>query len=116
MDKHRISKLTVITASIINTANPPSTFSDPPRPKTPDGKFWSANRYFYSQLFSGSIAKRNLTILPNDNGRFSPDYELIQSRSFAQNDPFVDVLGSVDYSLVSLENFQKDFSNVFQKT
>jgi len=38
----------------------------------------TANEYVYA---SGSTRKRNLTILPNDNGRFVPDYGLLQSGS-----------------------------------
>ena len=36
----------------------------------------SANDYAYA---TGSIRKRNLTILPSDNGLFSPDFELLRS-------------------------------------
>jgi len=52
-----------------------------------DGKKWSANRYFYSQLYGtgsgkgGEIAKRNLTILPNDNGKFKPNFNLLATGS-----------------------------------
>jgi len=38
----------------------------------------TANEYVYA---SGSTRKRNLTILPNDNGRFVPDYGLLVSGS-----------------------------------
>ena len=35
----------------------------------------SANAHLYA---SGSIRKRNLTILPNDNGKFVPDFEVLE--------------------------------------
>ena len=52
---------------------------------------------------SGSIAKRNLTILPNDNGLFRPNYFPIVTSSNAST-PFITPGGGVDYSSISLEN------------
>ena len=52
---------------------------------------------------SGSIAKRNLTILPNDNGLFRPNYFPLVTSSNA-NSPFITPGGGVDYSSISLEN------------
>jgi hypothetical protein len=65
---------------------------------------WQSCNYF---LFStGSTRKRNLTILPNDNGRFSQNYRLLkqavtQSSSLSL---FVNDRGEQMLSLVSLNN------------
>jgi len=41
----------------------------------------SANSHLYS---SGSIRKRNLTILPNDNGKFIPDFNILENVTIDQ--------------------------------
>ena len=60
----------------------------------------TANGYVYS---SGSTRKRNLTILPNDNGKFSPDFNLLLSGS-AKTDmsQFTNILGGVDLSIINI--------------
>lgn len=68
----------------------------------------SANQIFYQ---TGSVAKRNLTILPCDNGKFTPNYELLRSgtntlvpnRSHIMS-KFVNDLGNLDLSLISLND------------
>ena len=41
----------------------------------------TANSYIYH---TASTRKRNLTILPNDNGLFTPDYQILNSGSLKQ--------------------------------
>ena len=67
-----------------------------------------ANEYLFA---TGSIRKRNLTILPCDNGKFKPDFTFLMSGSFEQKPPeghesckFVNDFGTIDYSLVTLNN------------
>lgn len=63
----------------------------------------TANNYLFS---TGSVRKRNLTILPNDNGLFIPNF-LILSES-AENTSslslFTDDTGTQDLSLINLDN------------
>ena len=60
----------------------------------------TATSYCYN---TGSIKKRNLTILPNDNGYFKPDYSLIATGSerVAKRSR---KHGAADLSIISLEN------------
>ena len=58
----------------------------------------SANEYVYA---TSSIRKRNLTILPNDNGLFSPDFELLRSGTTDMS-LFKNVNGSLNLSIVSI--------------
>jgi hypothetical protein len=52
---------------------------------------------------TGSIRKRNLTILPNDNGRFSPNFNLLVSGNINTSmSEFKTVIGSIDLSMISL--------------
>lgn len=67
-----------------------------------------ANEYLFA---TASIRKRNLTILPCDNGKFKPDYTFLSTGSFEakpqEGHPackFVNDFGSTDFSLVSLNN------------
>ena len=65
---------------------------------------------------SGSVRKRNLTVLPCDNGLFFPDYELLNSGAIDTDDDgvicenenpmslFVDDMGTLNLSIVSLNN------------
>lgn len=71
---------------------------------------------------SGSSRKRNLTILPNDNGKFFPNFDLLKKEpdlgvvnigsgtvdtllySGTFDDRFIDSFGSKDYSVITLEN------------
>lgn len=65
----------------------------------------------YILYSNGSHAKRNLTILPNDNGKFFPNFELLSSGtasstpvSGSQEDKFVDFYGTRNLQLVSLKD------------
>ena len=52
---------------------------------------------------TGSIRKRNLTILPNDNGRFSPNFSLLVSGNMKTSmSEFKTVIGSMDLSMISI--------------
>jgi len=79
----------------------------------------TANYLLYE---SGSTRKRNLTVLPCDNGKFFPNFDLLKttpgmgisnslsgtyvtsSFSGSFNDKFVDDFGNSNYTFVSLEN------------
>ena len=61
----------------------------------------TANGYIYA---SGSTKKRNLTILPNDNGRFSPNFSLLNTASISEMSPFISVNGGIDLSIVTLND------------
>lgn len=70
--------------------------------------FEEANVLLYS---TGSFIKRNLTVLPCDNGLTRPDYTLLVSGTFESHpnessplSKFVNDLGNLDLSLVSLNN------------
>ena len=58
----------------------------------------SANDYLYA---TGSNIKRLYTILPNDNGKFSPNYSLLETLS---GSTFIDDIGYKNLSLISLRN------------
>jgi hypothetical protein len=59
----------------------------------------SANSVLYSDP---QVAKRNLTILPCDDGNFSPNYELLERETYKNK--FTDSFGFVDYSFINLDN------------
>ena len=70
---------------------------------------------FSSAVNSGSIQKRNLTVLPCDNGRFFPDYELLLSGVDTNEDRleslqrgplsmFKASQGGLNLSIISLDN------------
>jgi hypothetical protein len=62
----------------------------------------TANGYVFA---SGSTRKRNLTVLPNDNGKFTPNYQILQSGSIKTSmSQFKHDLGGVDLSIISLNN------------
>jgi hypothetical protein len=79
----------------------------------------SANQYLYE---TGSIRKRNITILPCDNGKFTPNFSQVLksvnqgifnassgtlstgSVHGTYDDRFVDDFGKLDYSLVNISN------------
>ena len=68
----------------------------------------SANEFLYEQPF---VRKRNLLILPCDDGNFTPNYNLLSSESvlrFAVND-----YGVRDISLINLDNMISTASLVF---
>ena len=60
-------------------------------------------------LQDGQITARNLLILPNDNGAFTPGYDLLKTGTFAQRPStgsllrsFVNDNGSTDFSIITL--------------
>jgi len=62
----------------------------------------TADQYVYS---SGSIVKRNMTILPNDNGLFTPNYFVLSNSEMSSSEKWnVEKGGFPNYSLISLEN------------
>lgn len=61
----------------------------------------TANQHVYS---TGSIKKRNLTILPNDNGKFKPDYEIISKLLELDSAAYRKRNGGQDLSVISLKN------------
>jgi len=68
----------------------------------------TCNQFLYA---TASVRKRNLTILPCDNGKFYPNFGLLASGTFAQvpgsgsiTDRYTNDLGVLDYSLISLTN------------
>lgn len=74
----------------------------------------SANSLLYDEqtsYFSGSVRKRNLTVLPNDNGKFVPNFSILMSSSIGDSsisgtvyEKYVDDFGHIDLSIVSLNN------------
>ena len=65
---------------------------------------WQSCDYFLNT--TGSIRKRNLTILPNDNGRFEPNFQLLKQTVTSSNSLslFVDDAGREMLSMISLNN------------
>ena len=67
----------------------------------------TANQFLFA---TGSVRKRNLSILPNDNGDFRPNFSLLKTGSLdvsvsgSLEDRFVNDFGSLDLSLVTLNN------------
>jgi len=62
----------------------------------------TANSYVYH---TASTRKRNLTILPNDNGLFTPDFEILNSGSLQQKtDAFRSPHGGYNLSTVDLSD------------
>lgn len=63
------------------------------------------NGYLYA---TGSVKRRNLTILPNDNGKFYPNFSLVESGSSyalgSSNEKFVNDLGAPDLRQVNMSN------------
>jgi len=67
-----------------------------------------ANEFLYQ---TGSVRKRNVTVLPCDNGLFIPNFDLLKSGTFS-NTPstgssmgkFVNDFGHLDLTLISLNN------------
>lgn len=56
-----------------------------------------------SALYNMSgVSKRNLTILPCDDGTFDPNYELLKSEKYTSK--FVNSLGAVDWSYIYLDD------------
>jgi len=63
----------------------------------------SCNQFLFT---TASVRKRNLTILPNDNGRFHPNFDILRQdvSSSSGLSLFVDDMGVQNLSLVSLKN------------
>jgi len=65
----------------------------------------TADQFIYN---SGSNKKRNMTILPNDNGLFEPNFFALSSSPMADSSKFyqnpLQTKGLADYSIISLEN------------
>ena len=68
----------------------------------------TANEYLYRRP---SLCKRNLTVLPNDNGKFAPGYELLASGTVSLNplsgsevDRFVNDFGTLNYGFITLND------------
>ena len=56
------------------------------------------------QLYlTSSLKKANITILPCDNGRFLPNFDLLKNSSY-DSSSFVNSLGDPAYSLINLDN------------
>jgi hypothetical protein len=67
-----------------------------------------ANEFLYDDPF---VRRRNLFIMPCDDGAFVPQYDLLRSES-AQT-KYTDDLGFSDASLITLDNMVLDASNLF---
>jgi len=67
----------------------------------------TCNEFLYSQPF---VARRNLTILPNDDGNFVPSYQLLASESLSTA---VNDLGNDDLSYINLDNMVKSNTLMF---
>ena len=65
----------------------------------------TADQFMYN---TGSHKKRNMTILPNDNGLFQPNFFALSSSPMASSAKFyqnpLQTKGLPDYSIISLEN------------
>ena len=67
----------------------------------------TANYWIYE---SGSNRKRNITVLPNDNGKFTPNFQLLlsggltTSKSGSVLDRFRNDFGAIDLSTITLNN------------
>ena len=70
----------------------------------------SANNILYKSSF---IKKRNLTILPCDEGAFYPNYKWISSEDSTK---YLDQLGRVDKSIINLDNLLSTSSLLVNKT
>lgn len=73
-----------------------------------------ANALLYDEttnFYTGSIRKRNATILPCDNGKFKPNFALLTTGAFdprpssgSELDKYKNDVGNLDLSIVSLAN------------
>ena len=61
----------------------------------------TADNYIYD---TGSNVKRNMTILPNDNGLHKPIYDLLEKSLMSSSAMFKKSGRAYDYSIISLEN------------
>jgi len=58
-----------------------------------------ANNFLYQDPY---VVKRNLTVLPCDNGNFDPCYELLKEEALTNK--FKDPFGTIDYSYINLDD------------
>lgn len=58
-----------------------------------------ANAFVYEDP---QMVKRNLTVLPCDDGKFDPDYSILERENLKNK--FVDYFGRTDYSMITLDN------------
>lgn len=78
----------------------------------------SANEFLYNDPF---VKRRNLLILPCDDGNFIPSFELLvtesalraMSGSSTSRDKYKDDMGATDYSLISLDKLVSTASLLF---
>lgn len=68
----------------------------------------SANDFLYDQPF---VRRRNLFVLPCDDGNFVPSFELLESESMQRK--FVDDHGSPELSFINLDNLVSTASLLF---
>lgn len=71
-------------------------------------EFKSANQFLYEQPF---VVKRNLTILPSDDGTHVPNFELLRDES--PNSKFINDLGIEDLSLINMSEMMNTSSLLF---
>ena len=71
-------------------------------------EYQSADTYLFA---TGSVRKRNLSVLPNDNGKLRPNFFLLRSGSSTIQpgsgsllDKYTNDFGTLDFSLISLKN------------
>ena len=70
----------------------------------------SANEFLYEDPF---ISRRNLLVMPCDNGNFIPNYQLLASEP---GNKLVDVSGRKNLSLINLDNLLNQESLLFSDT
>jgi len=70
---------------------------------------------------TGSFTRRNLSVLPNDNGLFQPNYEPLSSGTFSyyptsgsEMASFVNVKGELDLSVININNLIPDTVATFK--
>lgn len=68
----------------------------------------AANDFLYDDPM---VRKRNLTIMPCDDGHFVPSYELLMSESSTAK--YIDDLGNSDHSLIHLDNLLNENALLF---
>jgi hypothetical protein len=90
-----------LTGSTIDTTTidvDDTAYSDPSADGSTTSSGSLANEFIYA---TGSLRKRNLSILPSDNGLFNPTYSHLTGYS---QDKFKNQLGNTDISKVSINN------------
>jgi hypothetical protein len=90
-----------LSASLQNVTHNPIAYS------APGPGFVNTLEYCYSSKNNG-LKKRNLMILPNDNGLFTPNYFFLEKEETGQNRRslrYKSELGNTDYGIISLRSF-----------